>query len=173
MGWQRVRDLWTGRITDMDYTKREGYLQVQWAFQERDIATIQGEERILPFLIIFDKGFQVNTADWAEGQKLIIQPDFTKSNRRVSWLQILVSASVASNRGANEQRVNVSKQGGHKRRGFSCPNMFPIIFNKFRKLGTSEKILCTSQCCKTNLLTELFCQLNNTPEIESATQPLP
>ncbi len=59
MGGQGVRDLWTGRVTDTDYTKRERLLQLQRAFQESNKVIIDGEERILPFLIIFDKGFQI------------------------------------------------------------------------------------------------------------------
>ncbi len=121
MGWQGVGDLWTGRITGTDYTKHEGYLQRQRAFQERDIVTIQGEVRILPCLIIFDKGFQVNMAAWTEGQQLVLQPDFAKRDRRFSQLQTLACASVASDRGANEQMANVTKQASHIPHGF-CPN---------------------------------------------------
>jgi hypothetical protein len=34
-----------GRVTDMDYTNCEGFLQVQHASQERDKVTINGDER--------------------------------------------------------------------------------------------------------------------------------
>jgi hypothetical protein len=102
MGWQGVGDLWTGRVTDTDYTKCEGFLQAQHAFQERDKVTIDGEERVLPFLNIFDKGFRVNMAAWAEGQQLVLQLYFAKSDRRFDRLQTLASASVALDRGANE-----------------------------------------------------------------------
>lgn len=102
MGWQGVGDLWTGRVTETDYTKREGFLQAQHAFQERDKVTIDGEERVLPFLNIFDKGFRVNMAAWAEGQQLVLQLYFAKSDRRFDRLQTLASASVALDRGANE-----------------------------------------------------------------------
>jgi hypothetical protein len=129
MGWQGVGDLWTGRITDTDYTKREGFLQAQRIFQENDKVIIDGEEKILPWLNIFDKGFRVNAAAWAEGEQLVLQPDFAKSDRRFSRLQTLASASVASDRGANERTVNVSKRAGHISRGF-LPNMCPIRFNK-------------------------------------------
>ncbi len=60
MGWQGVANLWTGRVADMDYTTREGYLQCQCEFQQEDKVTINGEEKVLPFLNIFDKGFRVN-----------------------------------------------------------------------------------------------------------------
>lgn len=129
MGWQGVGDLWTGRITDTDYTKREEFLQAQRKFQENDKVIIDGQEKILPWLIIFDKGFRVNAAAWAEGEQLVLQPDFAKSDRRFSRLQTLASASVAADRGANERTVNVSKRAGHISRGF-CPNMCPIQFNK-------------------------------------------
>ncbi len=84
MGWQVVGDLWTGKVTDTDYTKHEGLLQLQCAFQESNKVIIDGEERILPFLIIFNKGFQVNLAAWPEGQQLVLQPDFSASDRRFS-----------------------------------------------------------------------------------------
>ena len=129
MGWQGVADLWTGRITDTDYTKREGYLRRQREFQERDKVEKDGVETVLPFLNVHDKGFRVNTAAWSEGRQLVLQPDFAKSDRRFSRIQTISSASVASDRGANERTVNVSKRAGYIKRGFR-PNMCPINFHK-------------------------------------------
>jgi hypothetical protein len=129
MGWQGVADLWTGRITDTDYTKREGYLRRQREFQERDKVEKDGVETVLPFLNVHDKGFRVNTAAWSEGCQQVLQPDFAKSDRRFSWIQTISSASVASDRGANERTVNVSKRAGYIKRGFR-PNMCPINFHK-------------------------------------------
>jgi hypothetical protein len=77
-------------------------LQLQRAFQESNKVIIDGEERILPFLIIFNKGFQVNLAAWAEGQQLVLQPDFAASDRRFIQWQTIASVSVASDRGGNE-----------------------------------------------------------------------
>jgi hypothetical protein len=48
MGWQGVADLWPGRVTDTDYTKREGFLVTQRIFQENDKVVIDGEERVIP-----------------------------------------------------------------------------------------------------------------------------
>ena len=129
MGWQGVADLWTGRITDTDYTKREGYLTRQREFQERDKVKVDGEEIVLPFINIYDKGFRVNTAAWSEGQQLVLQPDFAKSDRRFSRHQTMSSASVASDRGANERTVNVSKRAGYIKRGLR-PHMCPINYHK-------------------------------------------
>jgi hypothetical protein len=58
------------------------FLQVQCAFQEKDKVTIDGEKRALPFLNIFNQGFKVKMAAWAEGQQLALKPDFAKSYRR-------------------------------------------------------------------------------------------
>jgi hypothetical protein len=129
MGWQGVADLWTGRVTDSDYTKREGYLRHQREFQERDKVDIDSEEVVVPFLNIHDKGFRVNTAAWTEGRQLVLQPDFAKSDKRFSRSQTISSASVASDRGANERTVNVSKRAGYIKRGLR-PNMCPINFHK-------------------------------------------
>ena len=128
-GWQGVADLWTGRITDTDYTKREGYLIRQREFQEMDKVEINGKETVVPFLNIYDKGFRVNMAAWSEGRQLVLQPDFAKSDKRFSRVQTISSASVASDRGANERTVNVSKRAGYIKRGLR-PNMCPINYHK-------------------------------------------
>jgi hypothetical protein len=57
MGWQGVADLWTGRITNTDYTKCEGYLKRQHEFQERDKVVINGKEIFKPFVNVHAKGF--------------------------------------------------------------------------------------------------------------------
>ncbi len=103
-------------------------LRRQREFQERDKVEKDGVETVLPFLNVHDKGFRVNTAAWSEGCQLVLQPDFAKSDRRFSWIQTILSASVASDRGANERTVNVSKRAGYIKRGFR-PNMCPINFH--------------------------------------------
>jgi hypothetical protein len=98
---------------DTDYTKHESYLKRQHEFQERDKFVTNGKEIVKPFVNVHDKGFQVNTAAWSEGQQLVLQPDFAKSSRRFSRCQTISSALVALDRGANEQMVNVSKRAGY------------------------------------------------------------
>ena len=67
------------------------------------------EERVISWINIFDKGFHVNSAAWSEGCQLVLQSDFAKSDKRFSRQQTIASALVASDRGANEQTVNVTK----------------------------------------------------------------
>jgi hypothetical protein len=57
------------------------------------------------------------------------QLDFANSDRRFSRYQTIASASVASDRGANERTVNISKRAGYIQRG-CWPNMCLIQFNK-------------------------------------------
>ena len=62
--------------------------------------------------------------------KLYSKPSaLAKSDKRFSRSQTISSASVASDRGANERTVNVSKRAGYIKRGLR-PNMCPINFHK-------------------------------------------
>ena len=56
-GWMRAGALWPGRVSDSDYNRREGYLQRQEKFQERDLVEIDGKVNVLPFLNVYDKGY--------------------------------------------------------------------------------------------------------------------
>jgi len=62
----------------------------------------------------------------------------------------IASASVASDRGANERTVNVSKRAGYVKRGFRPNIMCPISIWLGRR-PLSERTLCTNRCCKIRL----------------------
>ena len=67
---------------------------------------------------IYDKGYRARAACWRHDKQLIAQPVFGKSDQRFKGSDTLYSASLASDRGANERGVNVSKRCGVIKRGF-------------------------------------------------------
>ena len=70
------------------------------------------------FLNICDKGYRAKLVAHREGGQLVLQPDFAESDKRFSSSQTLRSASVATDRGGNEQAVNVAKRAWFLKRGF-------------------------------------------------------
>ena len=128
-GWMGVVDLWLGGVSDSDFNRREGYLEEQRLFQEKDKVVVDGQETVIPFLNIYDKGYCAKMAAWQNGRQLVLQPDFKKSDKKFNRSQTISSASVATDRGGNERVVNVSKRAGLISRGFQ-PNADPIRFNK-------------------------------------------
>ena len=66
-GWMRAGALWPGRVSDLDYNRREGYLQRQQEFQESDLVEIDGKVDVLPFLNVYDKGYRARTVAWKTG----------------------------------------------------------------------------------------------------------
>ena len=90
---------------------------------------VDGQQKIIPFLNIYDKGYRAKMAAWQNGKHLVLQPDFKESDKRFNRNQTISSASIASDRGGNERVVNISKRAGLISRGF-YPNADPIRFNK-------------------------------------------
>ena len=121
-GWTQAGALWPGRVSDSDYNRREGYLQTQQEFQERDLVEIDGKLEVLPFLNVYDKGYRARTVAWKNGNQEVLQPTFAPSDRRFNGRETKLSASIASDRGGNERAVNVSKRSAYISRGFR-PNM--------------------------------------------------
>ena len=145
-GWMGTADLWPGRVTDSDYNRREGYLERQREFQEHDKVIRNGEDVVVPFLNIYDKGYHAHMAAWSHGNQRVLQPVWAKSGERFTRMETIASASVATDRGGNERAVNVAKRPGHVDRGFQ-PNTCPKRFNKawlvssFRANFTYEPVL--------------------------------
>ena len=86
---------------------------------------VDGQETVIPFLNIYDKGYHAKMAAWQNGRQLVLQPDFKKSDKKFNRSQTISSASVATDRGGNERVVNVSKRAGLISRGLD-----PIHLNK-------------------------------------------
>jgi len=113
-GYIVTYDLWGGNVSDTNYNKDAGYLEEQSAFQNDD----KVDGKVLPFTNIYDKGYRARAACWRHDKQLIAQPVFGKSDQRFKGSDTLYSASLASDRGANERGVNVSKRCGVIKRGF-------------------------------------------------------
>ena len=92
---------------------------------------VDGQETVIPFLNIYDKGYHAKMTAWQNGSQLVLQHDF-KSDKKFNRSQTISSASVATDRGGNERVVNVSKRAGLISRGFQ-PNADPICFKKVWK----------------------------------------
>ena len=109
---------------------------------------VDGQDTVIPFLNIYDKGYRAKMAAWQNGRQLVLQPDFKKSDKKFNRSQTILSASVATDHGRNERVVNVSKRAGLISRGFQ-PNADPIRFNNGQH-GHFSSISYSSPCWKIN-----------------------
>ena len=91
-GWIRVHDLWTGCVYDTSYQEKSGIFEMQQEFSEKDLVN----EKHIPFLNIFDKGYRNRLAAWKAGKQLTLQPVFAKSDLRFRRKDTLSSAAVVS-----------------------------------------------------------------------------
>jgi hypothetical protein len=137
--WIRAGALWHGRVSDSDYNRREGYLQKQQEFQESDLVEIDGKLEILPFLNVYDKGYQARTVAWKNGNQGV------RFNRNETKL----SASIASDCGGNERAVNVSKRAVYISQGFRL-NMDPEHFDIAWKAWNFKSIFMFKPVLKSN-----------------------
>ena len=83
-------------------------MEEQNRFAQKDLVEIDGKRTMVPFTNIYDKGYRAKMVAWREGNQLVLQPVFAKSDRRFTRDETLQSGSVASDRGGNERGVNVS-----------------------------------------------------------------
>ena len=88
--------LWVGAVSDTDYNKRAGYMEEQEQFAEGDSVLINGVLTLLSFLNINDKGYHAKADDHRAGKQLVHQPAFAESDKHFNRIQILLSASVAT-----------------------------------------------------------------------------
>jgi hypothetical protein len=70
-----------------------------------------------PFINIVNKGFRSTLAAWRHGRQMILQPAFSKSDRRFNSNELISSAAIAADRSANERAVKVCKRSGFLERG--------------------------------------------------------
>ena len=112
-GWMGTHDLWGGNVSDTEYNKSAGYLKEQETYQQSDLV----DDKMVPFLNIYDKGYRAREVCRRHGQ-LMAQPAFCKSDKRFTGSNTLYSASIASDRGGNERAVLVSKRSGLIKRDF-------------------------------------------------------
>jgi hypothetical protein len=131
LGWMGVGELWPGAVSDSDYNRREGYLERQMNFANKDLVTVDGDRgklSVLPFTNVYDKGYRAKMVAWKCGKQKVLQPEWAESDKRFRRDQTLLSASVATDRGGNERAVNVCKRAWFVSRGF-LPNMSPKQLN--------------------------------------------
>jgi hypothetical protein len=118
-------------VSDSDYNRREGYLERQMDFANKDVVEVEeghGKFSVLPFTNAYDKGYWVKMVAWKCGKQTVLQPEWAVGDGRFRRDQTLLSASVATDRGGNERGVIVCKRAWFVRRGF-LPNMPPKQLN--------------------------------------------
>ena len=112
-GWMGTQEIWTGGVSDTEYFLKSGILQQQ----QKYLLEEHNEEEEIPFTNMLDKGFRVVSQCWNVGKQTVIQPNFSRSDRRFSSYEVVRSAAVASDRGGNERAVRYSKTSGILSRG--------------------------------------------------------
>lgn len=122
--WGVTWTLWGGHESDSGYHASAGYLQAQAGFQKKDLI----DDKIVPFTNVLDKGYRARAVNYNHGEQLTAQPVFGKSDQHFKGSETKYSASLASDRGANERGVNVSKRSGLIKRGFK-PGMDAAMFD--------------------------------------------
>jgi DDE superfamily endonuclease len=112
-GWMGTHDLWAGAVTDSEYMERSGIIQQQHQY------IIDNDEttKHIPWNIILDKGYRINTVSWVGGKQLVLQPTFAMYEIRFTSLETIRSAAIASDRSANERAVRYMKNSDYIRKG--------------------------------------------------------
>eukprot|EP00957_Ditylum_brightwellii_P105502 8042773-Ditylum_brightwellii.AAC.1 len=67
---------------------------------------MQASLKGIPLLNIFNKGYRSCLAAWQSGRQLTMQPDYAKSNEKFCGIQMIKSASVATDCSGNKCAVN-------------------------------------------------------------------
>ena len=78
-GWEGVIETFTGSVGDDDYVDKSKILEIQQKFAEGD-PEFYGT--VIPFLNVFDKGYQVLLDCYKHGGQLCWLPVFRKSDER-------------------------------------------------------------------------------------------
>ena len=109
--------------------EKSNILKQQQDFAEKeDIKIDEGDNsgrRSIPFSNLLDKGYRIVRLAFSYGYQKCIQPIFAKSDRCFSSKDMLVSATVATDRSGNERAVKYCKMAGWLRKGLhqrACPD---------------------------------------------------
>jgi hypothetical protein len=105
-----THDIWVGAVSDSEYMERSGVLTLHQKFVEKC-----GSHSSIPFTILLDKGYRINTIAWRTGGQFILQPHFSRSDQRFTGHETIRMAAIASDRAANERAVRYSKMCGYIR----------------------------------------------------------
>jgi hypothetical protein len=125
-GWLGTIPLWTGAVSDSQYLEECETLDEQEEFAKQDAGVV---EAVLPFTNITDKGYRCVVAAWRHGQ-FLLQPTFHRTDQKFSSKNLLTSATIASDRGANERAVRVCKYSDLIKRGLQ-KHSDPAVFNEY------------------------------------------
>ena len=112
-GWMGTYELWMGGVSDSEYMIRSGILKQQQLF----VKDYDPDNKDIPFLNILDRGYRIISAAWRTGGQFVLQPAFAKSDKKFNTLEVIRSASVASDRGGNERAVRIAKMCGSLKNG--------------------------------------------------------
>ena len=126
-GWMGVQELWVGATSDSYYQQETNIFKEQEEFAKVDL--IDG--KVLPFCNIVDKGYRINLPAWRAGRQMVIQPMFSRSDRKFTGKETILSGSVASDRSGNERAVNRAKLSNVLKRGLQkagCPRRINDIW---------------------------------------------
>ena len=119
-GWIVTHNLWTRCMSDTAYQEKSGIFEMQQKFSEQKFSEQDlVNEILIPFLNIFDKGYQNRLAAWRAGNQLTAQPVFAKSNQKFRRKDTLSSAAIASDRSSNERAVRITKLSSYLHNGLS------------------------------------------------------
>ena len=120
-GWMGVDSLQVESLSDTDYMLKSNIIKRQVIYASDDI---ENNQQKIPFINMLDKGYRCTEGVFRNGEQLVLQPIFARSDERFSLYDTITSASVATDRSGNEQAVRLSRQSGYIKRGIkghTCP----------------------------------------------------
>ena len=96
-------DLWGVSVNDSDYNNISGYLQEQQKFKETDLVfdAASGVSKIVPFLIVLDRGYRAKMSAWKHGKQLMLQPPLSRSDERFRERKTVYAADISHDRSGN------------------------------------------------------------------------
>jgi DDE superfamily endonuclease len=104
-GWMGTHELWEGSVSDSHYLEKSGILLMQQTY------LLKTDEKTsdTTWMIILDKEYRVTETAWNEGQQLVLQPSFSRSDQKFTAHETLLIAAITTDRSANERAVKLSK----------------------------------------------------------------
>lgn len=104
-GWSGTHELFPGAISDSEYMIKSGAINLHEKYLQRyDV-----DNQHIKFHIMLDKGYRITSQAYEDGQQMVVQPNFAKSDERFSAFETMRSAAVAADRSGNERAVKYMK----------------------------------------------------------------
>jgi DDE superfamily endonuclease len=126
-GWMGTHDLWEGSVSDTAYMENSGILDIHTTY----ISKYDSEDADATWTIIVDKGYRVDEAAWNNGQQIVMQPPFHRSDVKFCSYDVLRASAIAHNRSGNERVVNYAKKSDYVRSGLhphECPKRLDKVW---------------------------------------------